>query len=563
MNMQNTMGQTQGDINGVLCKPIKKAPKKQGTGLRTVLFSSLMIVLAGCGGGGGNVSNSNNGPSANGSGLSASAASAAQTTSPVLTPNNLGQLPNSDGYYPDSNGRYPDKNGIYPDKNGVYPTLVQAGYFANGNGVARSYSTAGSLDTNNPFFKPFGNGRSCATCHDAASGFSLTPELIQNRFFASNGLDPLFTLNDGAVSPRAKVDSFSEREAAYAMLLNKGLFRIGMKIPDNAEFELLRADDPYAYASANELSLFRRPLPSANLKFLSQVMWDGRETALDPASSDCVPNKGCFAALDSNLARQANHATMGHGQAAKGLSLQEQNAIVEFEKTLFSAQIFSAKAGFLDVVGATGGPEQLSKVAFLFGANDLEKGNLKTGARFSSKVMNNFSVWLSATSTSDPSIHAERQAIARGEFLFNNRVFHRTPQVGIANDLNLPLTRVTCSSCHNTPQVGGASTPFAVSIFTSNAVLRTPDLPLYILKHKVTGATQRTTDPGIAMHTGRWEDVGRFKVPSLRGLSARPPYFHNGFAENLLDVVLYYDRTFSMSLTGQETNDLVAFLSVL
>lgn len=41
--------------------------------------------------------------------------------------------------------------------------------------------------------------------------------------------------------------------------------------------ELVAVDDPYHFASAAERSLFRRPLPSTNLKFDSAVMWDGRE----------------------------------------------------------------------------------------------------------------------------------------------------------------------------------------------------------------------------------------------------------------------------------------------
>ncbi|WMW79866.1 cytochrome C [Undibacterium cyanobacteriorum] len=516
--------------------------------------------LSACGGGGsgGGAVNTST-PSSN----SSTSTTGNNTGLQGLGPNSLGQNPNSDGYYPDANGRYPDKNGIYPDTNGNYPTPAQVGYYENANGVARSYSTAGPLDLNNPFFKPFGNGRSCVTCHDPSAGFSLTPELAQKKFFASNGSDPLFTMNDAAVSPKARANSLAEKEIAFAMLLNKGLFRIGMKIPESAEFELQSVDDPYDFAGPNELSFFRRPLPSANLKFLSHVMWDGRDTLLDPSSTNCIPGGICYAALDLNLARQANNATLGHAQAAQGLSAAEQRSIVEFEKTLFSAQIFSPTAGFLDVAGAAGGAEALSKANFTFGMNDLEKGNFTTGAPFNRTVMTNFSTWLAFTGTTNPSIHAVRQSIARGEVLFNTRVFHRTPQVGAPNDLNIPLTRVTCSSCHNTPQVGGASAPLAVSIFTSEASLRTPDLPLYVLRHKATGATQKTTDPGIAMHTGKWEDIGRFKVPSLRGLSARAPYFHNGSAETLLDVVFYYDTTFQIGFTGQEVNDLVAFLSSL
>lgn len=63
------------------------------------------------------------------------------------------------------------------------------------------------------------------------------------------------------------------------MLLSKGLIRVGIGIPSIAEFDLLAVQDPYGFASAAQLSLFRRPLPATNLGFLSTVMFDGRETS--------------------------------------------------------------------------------------------------------------------------------------------------------------------------------------------------------------------------------------------------------------------------------------------
>jgi cytochrome c peroxidase len=65
------------------------------------------------------------------------------------------------------------------------------------------------------------------------------------------------------------------------------------------------------------------------------------------------------------------------------------------------------------------------------------------------------------------------------------------------------------------------------------------------------------------MITGKWEDVGKLKGPVLRGLAARAPYFHNGSAESLKEVVKFYNLRFSMGLNEDEQADLVAFLSVL
>jgi cytochrome c peroxidase len=83
------------------------------------------------------------------------------------------------------------------------------------------------------------------------------------------------------------------------------------------------------------------------------------------------------------------------------------------------------------------------------------------------------------------------------------------------------------------------------------------------LRNKTTGAVVQTTDPGRALITGSWADVGKMKGPILRGLSARAPYFHNGSANTLMDVVNFYDRRFGIGFTDQEKADLVAFLGAL
>jgi cytochrome c peroxidase len=58
-------------------------------------------------------------------------------------------------------------------------------------------------------------------------------------------------------------------------------------------------------------------------------------------------------------------------------------------------------------------------------------------------------------------------------------------------------------------------------------------------------------------------DVNKFKGPILRGLASRAPYFHNGSAATLREVVEFYDTRFSIGLTPQEKADLVAFLRSL
>jgi cytochrome c peroxidase len=48
-------------------------------------------------------------------------------------------------------------------------------------------------------------------------------------------------------------------------------------------------------------------------------------------------------------------------------------------------------------------------------------------------------------------------------------------------------------------------------------------MPRYTLQHNTTGATVTVTDPGRALITGKWEDIGKFKGPILRGLAGRAP----------------------------------------
>ncbi|MFZ6874438.1 cytochrome C [Undibacterium sp. Di27W] len=462
------------------------------------------------------------------------------------------------------------------------PTLVP---IANGEGAALTVSTTGAIDKSNAFFKAFGNGRSCASCHQEGQGWSVRPDNLQDRFTQSNGNDPIFRLNDGANSPNAQVATIDQKRLAYNLLLSKGLIRVGLAVPADAEFTLVKADDPYGYASAKELSLFRRPLPTTNLKFLSTVMWDGRETFTDAKSNLCIRNTRplqCFSTTDFDLLHQSNSAVTGHAQAAQGLTAAEQRSIVDFEKTLFTAQITSLVAGNLTDAGARGGPAELARNNFYFGINDLDAGDYITGAPFDRNVMTMFTSWRGLDRPAPPNppaqgrppqppqtpqapsaINLARASIARGEQIFNNKPFNITRVAGFNDELRLPLQRATCTSCHSVGNVGTHSVPRLFNTGVADASLRTPDMPLYTLKNKLTGEVVQTTDPGSAMATGKWKDIGRFKVPSLRAIEARSPYFHNGGMVELTDVVKFYDKRFNIGFTPQEIVDLTEFLKVL
>lgn len=427
----------------------------------------------------------------------------------------------------------------------------------NEHGFATTISTQGKINLDNEFFQDLGtNGRRCVSCHMPTAGWSTTPEQLQDIFEWSNGgviddglgLSAVFRTNDGASSPLADVSTLEARREAYNMLLTKGLIRVGIGIPDGAEFELTAVDDPYGYASANELSLFRRPLPSTNLKFLSAVMWDGRETFAGES-------------MHFNLGHQANGATQGHAQAPDPLTPAQRDSIVDFEMSLHTAQDLVWGVGRLHAAGADGGTKAVVEQAFYIGIND-NFGDSETGQPFTPVVFDIYDSWTNSK-------NKDRARIARGQDIFNNRLINISGVSGINDEEmfgkpdNVPGT---CTTCHNAPNAGDHSTAVPLDIGLVAASERTPDMPLYTLtctSGPNAGTVYEVTDPGRALITGKCKDIGRFKGPILRGLATRAPYFHNGSAATLEDAVDFYDRRFDMHLTKREKADLVAFLRTL
>jgi hypothetical protein len=324
------------------------------------------------------------------------------------------------------------------------------------------------------------------------------------------------------------------------------VIRVGLPIPANSEFDLIAVEDPYGYASANELSLFRRPLPTTNLAFLSAVMWDGRET---------VPG----VAMAQNLARQANDATLGHAQASVALTAAQQNSIVAFETALFTAQTSDSVVGSLSLAPATGGPAFLSKQAFFIGINDPLGGNPQ-GTAFTSAAFSMYNGWANASGST---ANDKKASIARGQDIFDNHPIRIAGVAGLNDKLGIATLNGTCTTCHDAPNVGDHSVALPLDIGLTTPAQRFGDQPLYTLRNKTTGATVRTTDPGRAMITGKWADMSKFKGPILRGLAGRAPYFHNGSANTLTDVIKFYDTQFHIGLDATQFVDLANFLSTL
>jgi hypothetical protein len=417
----------------------------------------------------------------------------------------------------------------------------------NESGILSTYSNRGPIELTNAFFDSLGtNGRTCNTCHVSSDAWTVSARGVRERFAKTKGTDPIFRPVDGANCPSADVSTVAARRSAYSLLLKKGLFRISLPVPDNADFQITGIEDPYdcAQTAAGRPAMFRRPLPATNLRFLTTVMWDGRES-------------GNGESLSASLTQQAIDATTGHAQGTMP-DPEKVRQIVAFETTLFTAQTYDFSAGDLTAKGATAGSINLSNQPFFVGINDVFSPDFNPNA---------FTLYKAWEDLPLPNTRAARESIARGEALFNAFPITIADVPGL-NDLpGLSTVNGTCTTCHDTPNVGNHSVPLAINIgvtdYPARSGLDISGLPVYTIKCKSTGVVLRTTDPGRAMISGKCDDIGKTKGPMLRGLAARAPYFHNGSAPTLRDAVEFYDRRFNLNMTPQQKADLVAFLETL
>lgn len=63
--------------------------------------------------------------------------------------------------------------------------------------------------------------------------------------------------------------------------------------------------------------------------------------------------------------------------------------------------------------------------------------------------------------------------------------------------------------------------------------------------------------------TAQRSATGLYRTTPLRALLAHPPYFHDGSAATLADVVNHYDTAMSLDLTAEQKSDLVEYLKSL
>jgi hypothetical protein len=419
--------------------------------------------------------------------------------------------------------------------------------------------------------------------------------------------------------------SLAERQAAFSLVLDKGVVLVRRNFdPAAADFAIVAVVDPSLPATLQTIAVndegrvaragsagstraipgeaylqytaqdndgtpqiwvHRRPLPTSNFRFLTAVAWDGQDTRQGPNPGKRSERDGIF---DVSKATIRGRETGPSSTAADGHTFTDAelttlaNQMTEFMFSLTTAQEILKKGDSLNAKGATGGVVALSKQKFHFGINDTLQGDLSVSASgevtlnnvpFNPIVFNLYDAW-----------HDDRDeahaAIERGQALFNAQRL-TIDRVSGLNGATVTLPdgstaagpaaafRGSCSTCHDAPNVGNHSTRLPINIGVADKAParlgsdRVADLPLFVLRRKSDGAVAQTTDPGRAVISGRFAHIGQFKGPILRGMAPRAPFFHNGMAATLEDVVEFYNTRFRANFTPQEKADLAAFLKAL
>ena len=241
---------------------------------------------------------------------------------------------------------------------GVAPTIGANEQDLDAQGLNGTYQPGGAVTAaTNAFFQSLGtNGRSCATCHQPAEALSVSLPNIQARYLLTGGKDPIFAPVDGANCPNQvpaanTSPSYLGRllgkgrsmASAHSLVLTRGVFRIFLPVPANAEYTIAVVSDPTTCntdPSYNQvidpatgtptqiISVYRRPRISTNLKYVTTTIADvnpfvippndpitGVPLAIDPYTGFPESGNIMWDGREPTLQSQAIDATLSHAQA--------------------------------------------------------------------------------------------------------------------------------------------------------------------------------------------------------------------------------------------------------
>jgi len=472
------------------------------------------------------------------------------------------------------------RNVIWVEPNGG-ETLPEFSAFDDTEGMLGVLNGQGELKTDgHPFFTALGtNGRACVSCHQPSWSMSLSVSAVTDRWRETSGKDPVFAAFDGSNCPNLPQD----KESSHSLLLKRGLFRIPLQWPPRnadgsakpVDFSIEVVRDPtgcntskeYGLNSANPtVSVYRRPRMAANLNYVTSgaraiVSKTGLPADLDPETGKPVSMNLMGDAREATLRTQAMNAVLGHEQASHGPTPQQLDRIIAFESQVYVAQAAHEYEGALAVPGA---PLALGVEAL----RDRQKGVVTSEADL---AFGDFKEWKES-----PKYY--RASIARGADIFSRRQFWVRDAAHLNAGARGNPVKGTCATCHSSPMTGQDMRAGWIDAGTTNyptwtepgTWVDTSELPVFKITcnkdadpHPYLGRVIYTTDPGRAMISGKCADVGSIVMQQLRGLAARAPYFANGSAKTLREVVDFYDRRFDIKLSDADKDDLVNFLGVL
>lgn len=311
----------------------------------------------------------------------------------------------------------------------------------------------------------------------------------------------------------------------------------------------------------------------------------------DPETGKPVSMQLMADGREATLRTQALNASSTHLQYASKLSPVQLEQLEKFQRQIYVAQGQSKQGGDLN-----------AWLPNALGTKPLVDGRFGLGDSFKNPLFGNIDEWRKPREGETAAQRAFRESAARGYDVFFVRTFWirditHLNSVGLGN----PIKR-TCATCHNGNMIGNdiapgwmdlgtTNFPWAATAHTTDKVQapnlhaydqplhsqktklelgRAAELPVFKLTckpsarpHPYLGRVIYTSDPGRALHTGKCADIGAITMQQLRGLAARAPYFANGSARTLRELVDYYDLRFDARYSAQEKTDLVNFLSLL
>jgi len=452
-----------------------------------------------------------------------------------------------------------------------------------------------------PFFTPLGkNGRACVSCHQPANGMSISVATLEWRWAETKGRDPVFAAVDGSNCPNLPQAVAS----SHSLLLQHGLFRIFLPWPPKAldgsamdpEFTIEVVRDPTGCNTSKEfglnsahpmVSVFRRPRIVANLKYVMAPfgMWSpktGEVLPVDPATGQRLNLNLMTDNRFPTLEAQATDAALTHEQADAKPDAAILRRIVDFEMQIYAAQSLDARGGDLTGGSIKAGPQALidGRPAVLgshIGDFPELDGWMTSDAIGRPKWDRNtppetFRAHRPGEEQETAAQKKFRDSVARGYEIFMQRdILIRNVSnyntIGLGNPYKQP-----CANCHNAQRTGMDSSPGFMDLGTTNLPTADPLpwLPLFKLvckpwatPHPFLGRVVYTHDPGRALITGKCVDIGSINMQQFRGLASRAPYFSNGSAKTIRDIVVYYNKRFTMGYTEQDIEDMTNFLSVL